>query len=44
MPLDDVRAIVRAPDAASRDSALVSHLRRMEEHLLETQQMVASLR
>lgn len=44
MPLEDVRAIVRAPDAGSRDSALVAHLRRMEQLLEQTQQTVASLR
>jgi DNA-binding transcriptional MerR regulator len=44
MPLDDVRTIVTAADSASRDEALVSHLRRMERQLEETQQTVASLR
>src|SRR3954454_15212509 len=37
MPLDEVRNIVLAPDAATRDEALVAHLRRMEEQLAATQ-------
>jgi len=44
MPLDAVRDVLRAPDAAARDTALVAHLRRMEEELARTQQTVASLR
>jgi DNA-binding transcriptional MerR regulator/effector-binding domain-containing protein len=44
MPLDAVRDVLRAPDAAARDAALVAHLRRMEEQLAQTQQTVASLR
>lgn len=44
MPLDEVRVILEAPDAASRDAALVAHLQRMEEQLAQTQQTVASLR
>lgn len=44
MPLEEVRTIVEAPDAATRDEALVAHLRRMEGQLEATQQTVASLR
>jgi len=44
MPLDEVRTIVSATDAETRDAALVAHLRRMEAQLTETQQTVASLR
>src|ERR687885_595633 len=44
LPLDDVRAIVQAPDAGSRDAALVAHLRRMEQQRQDTQQTVRSLR
>ena len=44
LPLDDVRSIVHAPDADSRDAALVAHLRRMERQLQDTQQTVRSLR
>src|SRR5918911_708638 len=40
----DVGVIVRAPDARSRDAALVGHLRRMEQQLQDTQQTVRSLR
>jgi DNA-binding transcriptional MerR regulator/effector-binding domain-containing protein len=44
MPLDEVRAIVRAPDARARDETLVAHLRRLEDQLAHTQQSVGSLR
>jgi len=44
MPLDVVREVVSAPDVATRDRALVAHLRRMEDALAQTQQTVASLR
>lgn len=44
MPLDEVRLIMQAPDAATRDATLVAHLQRMEEQLAQTQQTVASLR
>jgi DNA-binding transcriptional MerR regulator len=44
MPLDEVRSIVLAPDADTRDAALIAHLRRMEAQLEATQQTVASLR
>ena len=44
MPLDEVRLIVQAPDAAARDATLVAHLQRMEHQLAQTQQTVASLR
>lgn len=44
MPLDEVRAIVRAPDARARDETLVAHLRRLEDRLARTEQSVASLR
>jgi DNA-binding transcriptional MerR regulator len=44
MPLDEVRTIVRAPDERTRDAALVTHLRRMEQQLAQTQQTVTSLR
>src|ERR1700760_3746544 len=40
MPLDAVRDVLRAPDAAGRDAALVDHLRRMEDELARTQQTV----
>ena len=44
MPLDEVRAILQAPDDDTRDKTLVAHLQRMEQQLAETQQTVASLR
>ncbi len=44
MPLDEVRTIVQAPDARTRDDTLVAHLRRVEDQLARTQQSVASLR
>jgi DNA-binding transcriptional MerR regulator/effector-binding domain-containing protein len=44
MPLDEVRAIVRAPDARARDETLVTHLRRLEDQLARTEQSVGSLR
>jgi effector-binding domain-containing protein len=44
MPLDDVRAVLGAADAGTRDAALVVHLERMERRLEETQSTVASLR
>lgn len=44
MPLDDVRTIMHAPDAQTRDATLVAHLQRMEQQLAQTQQTVASLR
>lgn len=44
MPLSEVKTIVRAPDAATRDHALVTHLQRLEDQLQKTQHSVASLR
>ena len=44
MPLEEVRAILQAPDVETRDKTLVAHLQRMEEQLAQTQQTVASLR
>ena len=44
MPLDEVRTILQAPDASTRDATLIAHLQRMEEQLAQTQQTVASLR
>jgi DNA-binding transcriptional MerR regulator len=44
MPLADVRRIVRAPDVATRNAAIVAHLQRMEAELEQTRATVASLR
>ncbi|MHB1536056.1 MAG: MerR family transcriptional regulator, partial [Acidimicrobiales bacterium] len=44
MPLDQLKDVLHAPDAASRKELIVAHLRQMEEELVHTQQTVASLR
>jgi DNA-binding transcriptional MerR regulator/effector-binding domain-containing protein len=44
MPLDQVRAVLDAPDVESRNAEIVAHLQRMERQLHETQMSVASLR
>lgn len=44
MPLDQVRAMLSAPDTAARNDVIVAHLREMESALQQTQQTVSSLR
>ena len=44
MPLEDIRAVLGAPDASSRNEVLVAHLRRMETQLEKTRATVSSLR
>ncbi|ADP83299.1 MerR family transcriptional regulator [Pseudofrankia inefficax] len=44
MPVADVRAVLLAPDVASRDATLRAHLERMEAELARTRAVVASLR
>jgi len=44
MPLDQVRAVLEAPNVAARDEVIVSHLERMEKQLEQTQSTVSSLR
>jgi len=44
MPLDEIRAVPQAPDAAARNQVIVSHMRRMESRLAVTQAVVDSLR
>jgi DNA-binding transcriptional MerR regulator len=44
MPLDEVRAVLRAPDATARNKLIVAHLERMEAQLEQSQANVASLR
>jgi DNA-binding transcriptional MerR regulator len=43
MPLDRIRAVLDAPDAASRNEAILVHLRHMQAQLTRTQTTVASL-
>lgn len=43
MPLDRIRAVLGAPDVASRNEAILVHLRDMQEQLARTQTTVASL-
>lgn len=43
MPLDEVRQVLRAPDVASRNRAILAHLERMHRQLEQTQATVASL-
>lgn len=44
MPVEEVRAMLRAPDTAARNAAITAHLERMERQLEHTQDTVASLR
>lgn len=44
MPLEEVRAVLEAPDVAARNNVIVAHLTRMESQLAQTQTVVASLR
>jgi DNA-binding transcriptional MerR regulator len=44
MPLDQIRAVLEAPDPAARDAVIVAHLKSMERQLGQTQTTVASLR
>jgi DNA-binding transcriptional MerR regulator/effector-binding domain-containing protein len=44
MPLEEVRAVLQAPDVGSRNDVIVAHLERMESQLAQTQAVVASLR
>jgi DNA-binding transcriptional MerR regulator/effector-binding domain-containing protein len=44
MPLEEVRAVLQAPDVGSRNGVIVAHLERMESQLAQTQAVVASLR
>ena len=43
MPLEQVRAVLDAPDVTSRNEAILSHLRNMQAQLERTQTTVASL-
>ena len=44
MPLDEIRAVLEAPDPAARNQVVVAHMQRMESQLAATQSVVASLR
>src|SRR5579859_1499082 len=44
MPLDQVRAVLRAPDVQTRTKEIITHLTSMEARLAEMQMSVASLR
>lgn len=44
MPLDEIRAVLSAPDLAVRNEVLMAHLDRMTDQLAQTRATVASLR
>ncbi|HTU76448.1 MAG TPA: MerR family transcriptional regulator [Trebonia sp.] len=44
MPLDGIKAVLSAPDAAGRNAEIGAHLARMEQQLAQVQASVASLR
>lgn len=44
MPLDEIREVLHAPDAAARSQIIVAHMQRMESQLAATQSVVTSLR
>jgi DNA-binding transcriptional MerR regulator len=44
MPLDQVRAVLAAPDVGARNKEIAAHLARMEQQLEQTQASVAALR
>ena len=44
MPLDDIQAVLNAPDLDSRNKVIASHLTWLEANLSRTQDAVASLR
>jgi DNA-binding transcriptional MerR regulator len=44
MPLDQIRAVLSAPDVQARNELIAAHLKRLENDLARTQTAVASLR
>jgi DNA-binding transcriptional MerR regulator len=44
MPLDQIAAVLKAPDAGTRTAVLAGHLARLEQELAHTQAAVSSLR
>jgi DNA-binding transcriptional MerR regulator len=44
MPIDEVRAVLDAPDPEHRNEVIMAHLQRMQEQLAQTEATVTSLR
>jgi DNA-binding transcriptional MerR regulator len=44
MPLEEIKAVLEAPDPAARNHVVAAHMRRMESQLAATQSVVTSLR
>jgi DNA-binding transcriptional MerR regulator len=44
MPLEEIRAVIAAPDVDTRNELIAAHLNRLEENLARTQEVTASLR
>src|SRR5260370_33365966 len=44
MPLNEIQAVLSAPDVQARNDLIAAHLRRLESDLAKTQSAVASLR
>src|SRR2546430_17072543 len=44
MPLNEIHAVLAAPDLQTRNDVIASHLSRLEGNLVRTQSAVASLR
>src|ERR1700678_2095585 len=44
MPLNEIRAVLSAPDVPARNDLIASHLKRLENDLARTQTAVVSLR
>jgi DNA-binding transcriptional MerR regulator len=44
MPLEEIRAVLRATDVPARNEVIAAHLRRMESQLSQAQSIVDSLR
>src|SRR5271168_2889727 len=44
MPLEEIQAVIAAPDLDTRNDLIAAHLDRLEENLAKTQEAAASLR
>ena len=44
MPLEEIHAVIAAPDVDARNELIATHLNRLEQHLAQTQEAAASLR